>query len=296
MAHTFLNLGFETGADIPGDAYGWDQAVLSSLIEIPNFGYVAASPFETWEEGWSTDAFSFEFAQVDLESVQWPSGDVEPLSAEGFEYGWNNNTWSGELSSISEAMFAGGTLAYDDFESGWNNDTWAGVLSGETLGLFDAGANAYENFDFAYPQNAFGYWPALSEVQEITDGLDGSSPSTLPTGLEYLDTPRRIKLPAAYLSGSGKGFEEVGFKAGDLFWSQGSDLVGSNDLFIVQSTTNDTVTVQGTTWSNPGFNTTPTRLAELFPALFVTHNVPAAGVLDEHEYFDASAFEEMDTL
>lgn len=296
MAHTFLNLSFETEDAIPGSAVGWDQAVLSSLSAHANFGYLSASPYDDMGEGWGTEGFLFEFAQTDLVAVQWPSGTPEPLAADGFEYGWQNSTWVGGLGATDDAEFVG-PLIYEAFESGWTNSTWEGTLSATADGLFDAGAVDHESFDFAFPQNAFGYWPALSEVQgDFVDGLDGASPSTLPVGCTFIDTPRQIQLPAGFTAGGGKGFLEVGFKVGDHIGGQGSDINGA-DLWVVQAVTNEVVTVQGTTWVSPGTNTTPMRIHEMWPAGLVDGEaVPPLGTLDAHEYFDASTFDEMDTL
>ena len=117
-------------------------------------------------------------------------------------------------------------------------------------------------------------------------------PGTIP-----FHTPRRIQLPAGFTAGGGKGFLEVGFKAGDHIGGNGSDINGA-DLWIIQTTpTNEEVEVQGATWVTPGTNTTPMRIHEMWPAWFVDGEDSAPlGVLDGHEYFDASSFEEMDTM
>jgi hypothetical protein len=298
VAHTFTNLGFEVPELVPGDAFAWEQSIVSTLIEHANFGYSSASPFDTWEEGWDNADFLFLFAQTDLLQGQFPSGTIDPLVADGFEYGWDNNTFAFGLGAIDDAEFDAGSVTDENFENDWDNNTWSGVLGSIAVGMFDAGANDHESFDFAFPQNAFGYWPALSEVQgDFVDGLDGSSPSTLPVGCTFVDGPRRIQLPAGFTAGGGKGFLEVGFKAGDNIGGVGSDINGA-DLWTIQTTpTNEEVTVQGANWVSPGTNTTPMRIHEMWPAALVDgRDIPPLGVLDDSEYFDASTFDEMDTM
>lgn len=298
MAHTFVNLGFESPDAIPGDAFGWSQTVLSSVIEICNFGYISASPSETWEDGWDTDPFLFGFEQLDIELALFPSGETLPLQEEGFEYGWSSNQlWAGEHAQLEQALFVA-ALTADSFEAGWNNSTWSGTLTSVSVGLFDSGANDHESFNFDLPQNAFGYWPALSEIQgDFVDGQDGASPSTLPVGCTFVDGPRRIQLPVGFTAGGGKGFLEVGFKVGDQFGTMGSDL-NNPDLYTIAAVTNDEVEITlGGGWASPGTNTTPMRLHEMWPAWFPDGaDIGGLGELDGHEYFDASTFEEMDTM
>lgn len=291
MAHTFLNLGFETGADIPGGAYGWDQAVVSSVIEIANFGYVAASPYETWEEGWNTDAFLFAFAQTDLEAVQWPSGDVDPLSAEGFEYGWTNETWSGELSAIEEGVFANATTT-DDFETGWANDAWAGTLSGELTGLFDTSVD-HESFNFEFVSNGNPLWEGLIEIYStsVARGVGGSE-ANWPVGVEFANNPtRQIILPGGVYD-----FEDVYVQVGDDLFTNNSDVGDSNERNTVTAVAGDTVTMAGT-WDNTGIATTPVQITTMNKAAFEANgafNPPNAA--SEKEYFDTGAWPVMDTL
>jgi len=176
MAHTFQNLSFELEDAIPGSAYAWDQTVLATLAEHANFGYTSASPFETWDEGWGTAGFLVELDPLAIVNGLFPSGQLDPYNAENFEWGWlDHSFWIGELSIQADGGFtpiSGPDLVADGYEEGWNNNTWSGTLVSMADGLFDAGANAEESFDFEYPQNAFGYWNGLSEVQgDFVDGM-----------------------------------------------------------------------------------------------------------------------------
>lgn len=301
MAHTFLNLGFEEGDFVPGNSVGWTITVQSSLWEIANFAppLAAATPIEEFDEGWGNGLFDFAFGDTEFRLY---ASDAGPQTFDGFENNWNNNNFVTGLGPIVGALFNVGADLDENFEQGWTNDTWTGTLGATGVGLFDGGANAFENFNFNLPQNSAGYWPAMSEIQKISQGSDGASPSTLPTGVEFADAAgplgKRIILPAGYLSSGGAGFLDVGFKAGDLFWILGSDLFDGNNLYEVDTTppTNDTLTVIGFTWTTPGINTTGLHIMELFPAMVETGNLPPLGEAYESEYFDAHAWEEMDTL
>lgn len=294
MAHTFLNLGFETAEAIPGDAFAWGQTIVSSLVAHANFGFTSASPFEIWDEGWNNSAFVFLFAQTDLAQAQFPSGDVDPLVAESFEVGWINDTFSFGLGSIDDAEFDAGSVTFEDYEDGWSNDTWEGTLSGIAVGLFDSGANDFESFNFAFVLNASNdpLWLGHEESYDASVGAGvGMSPSNLPVGVIFSNGPDLLTLPAG-----NHDFEDFYAEIGDTIWIRGSDIGDSNGTRVITSIAGNVIGVDFA-WDTTGTATTGVHVSTLNNAAFVNHGGGGTpNFVAEPEFFDTGSFDAMDTI
>jgi len=284
VAHTFLNLGFETAEAIPGDAFAWGQSVVSTLIEHANFGFTSASPFDTWEDGWSNSDFLFVFVQTDLQQGQFPSGTVDPLVADGFEYGWNNTTFAFGLGSIDDAEFDAGSITDENFENDWSNNTWSGTLGAIETGLFDAGANANESFVFA--EGSVAYTPVLPEV-------GGFGVGELLIGIEFADQAggRIAVLPGP------ETWEDYGFREpGNLVIRPGaSAFPGSAGMSGYTTLTGLTLKsdVSLPSWINPGTTIAAIRALSMDQAVL---DGGSSSDLDTPEEFDTGAWDAMDTL
>lgn len=289
MAHTFQNLSFELPEAIPGDAFAWEQALTSSVIEIANFGFISASAYDTWEEGWSTEDFLFTFGDTDILKALWPSNEEQPHQEENFEFGWGTNqTWSGELSLLETGLFVG-PLSAEGYEAGWTNDTWEGTLTAIAVGLFDAGANAFESFIFA--QGSVAYTPVLPEVGGY--GID-----ELLTGIDFVDKilpdGRECILPGPTT------WEEYGFRAnGDFSTRSGASaipgtsggLTGYGDISGLTLIFNGVSTFP--VWVTPGTTTEKIRVLMMDQAIL---DGGSTSDLDTPEFFDTGTWPAMDTL
>jgi hypothetical protein len=160
------NLSFEIEGD-PGFPAEWTLATTSTL-RTGLFGTTFPNTFDTFASDWDTDTFTTTFIgsnaiftpllAADSFEVGWGNGPLGFFgiaatfvqgSAEDFESGWDNDTFTLVFSGTDAVFTGAGQTNAEDFESGWDNDTFTLVFSGTAAewGLFPASTETFESFE-----------------------------------------------------------------------------------------------------------------------------------------------------